>query len=258
MSKQNQHGSIHAIAVVAVMILFVGALVFLYWKNFVSSDASVEKDINAKQESSNTDSSKQESMKVKLKTFTVDASFPAPLSWTYPETWNITGTGGGPSTDNEPATQSTILRSPSGKYEVSYLVGVNGGRGGTCDRDSSGTVEHIIQKSIPGLSSGRFVEFIGNNGDSEGYFYVSGITDNNQYVRAATIGTSNCFYGLGGTQLEKEHTYDLLSAQIRIKELTNEDGYAKIIQNKTTITNLFNTDEYRQAVSILLSTKLGM
>lgn len=252
MNKQKQNGSIALVITVLIVVIILGIVGAITWKNISSNESKK----TPEQTSSET--------KNNLKEASVDPSFPKPLSWKYPDDWTIDSTGQGPKDNSDTATQSFTLTSPSGKYSVIYQVGVNGGRGGACTAEDAGTVQYISQKATPTLQGGRFVEFIGTiidtaspKKETAGYFYRSGITNDSTEIQSAKVGTSVCFYGLGGLMLDEKTNYDLLSASIQLNDFIDRDGDTKPVDSVEPFKTAFESDEYKQAVEILLSTKLN-
>ncbi len=247
MNRSNQ-GSAHVVIIIILVVALLSTLGFVFWQNLNKPKTD--------QTTTQSSSSTHQTDTTKLMDGGVAGSFPTPLTWKFPETWSLNYTGNGPESLDDTSVQTLTLTSPSEKYTVTYSVGINGGRGGTCGGDTS-TVEYISQAPIAGLVNGRYVEFISNRGDLPGYTYISGITENSDSVKSAKVGTSSCFFGIGGLTLSAEHNYTLLQASIGIKDLDDENGYPKATDNIATIKSAFNDDEYIQAKNILLSTKLG-
>lgn len=250
MNKQNQNGSVLVVVSAIIIAIILGVVGAVAWKNITNNDQSTTN-------TSNNSTEKEE----QLKEAAVDSSFPMPISWKYPKEWKVESTGSGPKSQNDTAVQSFTLTSPSSKYSVLYQVGMNGGRGGACDPTAAGTVKYIRKESVSGLKEAAFVEFIGDSyrdasleQKPTNYYFRSGITSDTPDVQAAKIGTTNCFFGIGGLTLDKEANYDLLGASIRLNDFTEADGTNKLVEDVDQLKTALNTDEYKQAVAILLST----
>jgi len=193
---------------------------------------------------------------VKLKTAHIDASFPAKLSWSYPETWTIASEGNGPTEPSDTAVQKFTLTSPSKKYEVVYNVGINGGIGGTCEPGID-KLQSIKTTQVSGFNKGVFVEDI-HGSSQEGFTYSSGLFKNNSDVLNARPGDSECnMYLRNVIPLTDDGRMVILAAQVNIKQFDSTDQYGptKIYPKDTaTIKEAFENKEYEDGVNILLST----
>jgi hypothetical protein len=251
--SHKESGSALAVISIVGVVLILAGLGFIFWQNSIGKPTVKD----------STQSANKTTSTVKLKEGKVDASFPSPFSWSYPETWSIETTGGGPVNAGETSVQNFNITSPSGKYTVSYRVAVEGGIGGSCDPSES-EVQYVRQEPIASFENGRFVEFIGdynNTVDTKkeflGYYYRSEINDNTDAVRQAKIGSSYCVFGLSAVQLSGKMNYTLLGASISIKDLGEivEGAPMRLVQDVDSIKKAFDTSEYKEAVEILLSTK---
>src|SRR6202008_2014623 len=94
------------------------------------------------------------------KTASFDDSFPAKFSFAYPSNWTMSEEHDGtlPVKSGEPATQTITITSLSGKYSVSYRVGINGGLGGNCQEEYVGKYVKFTREEITKFSGASFVE----------------------------------------------------------------------------------------------------
>lgn len=251
-TQRKQAGSALVVISIIIVVVILSGLGFVLWKNLSKTPTT---QVSNKKETSQTTT-------VGLKEAHVDETFPAPLSWSYPETWTLTSTGSGPTSPDETTEQTFTMTSPSGEYSVTYRVGVNGGLGGTCSPEDVGTVQYVEKKPTDAFKKAQFVEYIGDSytitnsvKELEGYYYKSVLLDNTASIQQTKVGSSVCDFGLSIISLSEKQGYTLLGASIEIKSFSTEDGYIKPVKDISTIKDAFNTPEYKDAVNILVSTK---
>lgn len=257
MKKQNQNGSALIVVAIIIVVAILAALGFVFWKDLTKKPTS---------SSTKTTSQTTTATPVAMKTVRVNSSFPSPLSWSYPANWSITNSTQGTIAAGDTGEQTFIMTSPSGNYKVTYLVGIGGGRGGTCQADEAGTLQYIREESISGFSGGKFVEYIDSvydptNGAMKflGYYYRTDIFPNTQAIQNAAVGSSVCTVAFPGVTLDADSNYVLLGASISIKSLDpkNPQDDPQPVQSIDTIKQAYNSDEYKQATNILLSTEFN-
>lgn len=246
MNKQKQKGSALVILTIILVIAIVAALGFVVWQNITKKDST------SFQEPSNNNTAEPV---VKSKTAQIDPTFPAKLSWTYPENWTIKSEGSGPKNPSDTVTQKFTLTSPNNKYEVIYYVGINGGLGGTCE--PGGDALKLVQRTaVPNFDKTVFMEIIAETPD--GFRYKSSLFQNNNDIQSIKEGDSYCKTYLGYIiPLTEDGNMVILAAEINIKQFDSIDQYGptEIYPKEiSTIENVFADTEYKEAVNILLST----
>lgn len=260
MKKQNRNGSAGVIIVIVCIVAIISVLAFVFLRQTKNQSD------DSKNKSPATSSQLPQKKTVALKEARVDSAFPAPLSWSYPENWSISNSTQGIIAVGQTGEQVFTLTSPSGSIAVSYLIGIGGGRGGTCSPEYAGTIQYIREEQINGLALGRFVESINDVYDTTsgtknliGYSYHTDIYPNTRAIQNATVGSSVCVLGLSGVTLEADSDYMLLGATVTIKglKLSTTGSGVTAISDISSIKNAFNTEEYKQATDILLSTKFN-
>lgn len=247
MNKQNQNGSAAVVIIVILLVVIVGVLGFVLWQNLTTTGNKSAQDV-----SKNNDENEPV---VKSKTAQIDASFPANLSWTYPESWTIKSEGGGPKNDSDTAVQKFTLTSPNGRYDVIYNVGFNAGLGGSC-QPGGDALQSVGRTVVPGFEKSVFMEAIAEA--DKGFKYNSGLFQNNIDVQNVKTGDSFCkIYLKNVIPLTEDGKMVILAAEVNIKELDSFDEYGptEIYPNDiSTIEEAFEDPEYKDAVKILLST----
>jgi len=247
MNKQNQNGSALVILIIILIVAIIAALGFVLWQNFITEDNTSVQDTSK--------NSNQDELVIKSKTAQIDSTFPANLSWTYPENWSIKSEGSGPKQPSDTTTQKITLTSPNGKYEVIYYVGINGGLGGTCE--PGGDALKLVQRTaVPNFNKALFMETIAEA--SDGFRYNSGLFKNNEDIQNVKEGDSYCkTYLRNVIPLTEDGNMVILAAEINIKQLDSFDqhGPTEVYPKEiSTIENTFADSEYKDAVKILLST----
>jgi hypothetical protein len=245
MIKQNQNGSAHVIIIIILIIAIIGALGFIVWKNYLQPKTDPEtSQINTNAEPV-----------VKSKTAQIDASFPADLSWTYPETWAMKSEGRGPKDVSDTTTQKFILTSPHGNYDVIHYVGYNGGLGGTCQPEGY-TLQSVNRTPVPNFDKSVFMETITET--IQGFKYNSSLFQNDTDTREAKKGDPFCkIYLKEIIPLTTDGKMVILAAEVNIKEFDSFDEYGptEIYPSEiSAIEKAFIDPEYKDAVKILLST----
>lgn len=254
MSMQKQKGSIEIVLVTVAAIVMLGVVGFVWWN---STNA---KESTAQPSSQNVKVEKKKNGN-KYKTAQIDNTFPTKLSWKYPEDWTLTKYGRGPTEgETDPVSQTFVMTSPSKEYEVTYIIAVNGGFGGTCIPEYAGNVVSITREPIAGLSNMSFVELISssdNAPDGMKYGYISGVYRDSDNLRNASQGSSMCKVGSGGfIQLTEQMDTNLIAANIRMNKVNPKqaDGNEAPIKDMAAIKNAYESDEYKESVKILRST----
>ncbi len=246
MKKQSQNGSALLVIIIILVVAILGTLGFVLWQHLKPAISSPVQ------------STSENKIKppVKLKTAQIDASFPAKLSWSYPETWTIKSEGSGPAQPSDTTTQKFTLTSPSTKYEVIYYVGLNGGLGGACEPGAD-VLQSIKIAAVSGFQKGVLLEDT-HGSPQEGFTYSSGLFKNNSDVLNAKAGDSVCnVYLRDVIPLTDDGKMVILAAQVDIKQFDSTDQYGptKIYpKDATIIEKAFDDPEYKDAVNILLST----
>lgn len=253
MNKQNQKGSIEIILVVIVVVAIMGGIGWLAW------NAINKKDAEAQQSShSSSKSSEVKPVEKDLEVGRAAASFPAQLTWEYPRGWSQKITGDGPKEgEADPTSQTVTITSPSKKYDVWFLVAVNGGFGGTCGKEA-GTLHSITKDSNAQLPDATFAETISFYKETGEYNYRFGLYQNAQ-LQQASLGTSMCNIGLmNSVQLSDRMGMELMTPMIRLKSIDPESTEdRKPIKDVSLITSETKSDEYKEAVKILQSLKIN-
>ncbi len=194
-----------------------------------------------------------------LKTASVDSTFPVAVSWEYPEDWTYASMGSGPTQPGDSTVQTLTMTSPSGDYSVIIRAGANGGLGGACDPTSGNTLLTLKKRPDALLENTTHLEFISEGEpSSNAYAYGSGL-----YKAAETstvvVGSSFCdIYLRGIFEITEQEAMVLMSPRVIVNQLeqtseTTPNPLAKDAISVEEISALFETDEYDQAVAILLS-----
>jgi len=244
MTKQKQNrqtGSTHLVLIIILIVIIIGGLGFVFWQNLHSkNDTPVV--------SGNTQT---DTPTIKTKTGQIDAAFPAKLSWTYPENWTVKSEGSGPAEPSDSTTQKFTLTSPSGKYEVLYYVGLNGGLGGTCEPGED-VVTNIKRTSVTGFNKGLLFEAI-HGSEAHGFMYTSSLFQNSNEIQAVNEGDSYCnIYLRNIIPLTDDGNMVLLAAEVTIKQFSSAESYGA--PDTATIKKAYEDPEYKTALEILLST----
>ena len=245
MNKQNQHGSASVIIIIVLVIAIIAALGFTLWQKLQPTTAT----------SPQASMVSESPQPAKYKIGQIDDSFPAKLSWSYPESWTVTSEGNGPMNLSDTTTQKFIITPPSKKYEVIYYVGWNGGLGGSCEPGED-KLQLVQRTALTGYDAAQFMEVV-HGSAVEGYTYISGLFDNAATVQAAKVGDSFCdIYLRNIINLNNDGKQVILAAQINIKQFVSadEDGNAVSQKESKTIQQAFDDPEYKEATKILLST----
>ena len=248
MNKQKQNGSALAIIVIILIVAVIVALGFAVWQN------STVKDTSPTQSTPSNQNSPVVPLR-KFKTAQIDDTFPAKLSWIYPESWTIKSEGSGPKNPSDTTTQKFTITSPSSKYEVIYYVGINGGLGGACEPGSD-KLQLVESKPVTNFSKSIFLETI--SGSSNGYAYKSALYQNDTNTQSISEGDSMCkIYLRNVIPLTEDGNMVILAAEINIKQFDSTDRYGPTEiypKDISTIEKTFLDSEYKDAVRILLST----
>lgn len=248
MNKQS--GKIDIIIIVVLVLAIIGALGYVFWNNYNQQEQAID----------DTSDSRQQSREATLKTGQTSDAFKAGITWQYPENWKLTAEGVEPRSDDETAQVLYTLTAPSGKVTVIYNIGQNGGIGGFCLPEDTGTIDHIKLIDTTGDSGLVVMERIDkpkvySPTDPIVYDYKAHLTKDSPDIRDVKPGDSMCDVGLAEVvPLSDDTAVLLLAGEVRILEL---DEPATVVDNPEVIRLHYSSPEYRQAVEILRTTQIN-
>ncbi len=252
MNTHKQQGSAHLVIVVVLVLALLGALGFIFWQNFIQkTESNVVKTKTVAQSSTNTETKS-------LKTAVFDPVFSVRLGLSYPEDWTLERSTDGPiplDGDKGATTEIITVFSPSKNIYVRYQMGANGGIGGACSPEDSGTISVIRNTALKSFPYGSFSENIIKVGS--GYKYFAGIMSSDA-LAIAKVGGSECDLSMASSipLAEKDNTM-LMGAVIFIKGLKRDyPGITSDLSTISDIENGFKDSEYKDAKAIVLSTEL--
>ncbi len=239
----KQKGSIHVVIIIALVVLLIGALGYVFYQNYINKPAE-EKAQNS------------ESMKSvpKLKTAHVDFEKTV-YALDYPEGWSESALGA------DPDFRDMSITSPDGNIEVVFNVAA-GGLGGMCDTEDGLKVRFYQVSSwtntkVTGESL-RLVEAMTDYPEG-GYKYVIGLSPEGAETHAS-VGDSHCTVGYVGvaSRVASDPNTDTIAqptiiAKITFPMLLNAaDARAKSMDD---VKNIMATNDYKAAVKILQSAR---
>lgn len=269
---QNQSGSAFVIIIILIVVVIIGALGFLFWRNFINSG-----------ETKNTPQTYQECVAAKdskiLETYpeqcvTADGkSFTNPaqkapsadadltevatneldgriMTLYYPSDWKAKVSETGDKTSGIDAyVRNTKITSPSGDVVIDFNIMKGGGLGGYCE-PSDVTVSRIDTKPLASSSNLRFAEVINHTtfGTEDYYNYLSEIQRITPEVEAVKAGGSGCDLMYAGLFKSDKGDATLAKVAITVNGIT-VDAHP----TKETIENLLKGAEYDTAKRILLT-----
>ncbi len=251
MNKFKQQGNIHVVIVVILVLALLGALGFIFWQNFLSKNEGTNNKTGSTTQT--TDSSVKAPV---LDTATFDPVFNG-LKFSYPKSWTIDrSTLGSTATAADAAAAQNLLvvKSPSKKISVSYLLSPNDGLGGACSPADGGTLATFSSTQLSNFAGNSFAQYIIQTGTT--YRYFSGIIDTAR-ATSTKSGNSECEVFMADIiQLKNSENIKILQARINLTDFDNGDGSIKESLKRADIEAAYQTDEYQQAKAIMLSTSL--
>jgi len=174
----RQSGSAHAVIIVILVVVLLGALAFIFWQNFSKND-------NATTPVATSATNETPVVTNSYKTYTTDVYG---VSFQYPDNWILDETVKSDEENN--VSRSTTITTKGGT-EVDFTVGIRG-LGGYCDTPTTYKVLDTSSTTIRGEKTVHFSLTLQPNSDGSfnGYY---GLTD-----RYTTIGDvqacPNTFY----------------------------------------------------------------
>lgn len=263
MKNKKAFAPIMIITIILSVALF-GAIGYIFWNNMNGSSKS--------------DTNKTPENKVALKTYAANSSklgynfgFEYPSDWTLIEKINdskeqrmITMLDGSQSGVNTPYLEIRVS-SPSLKTQVYYLVGYQGGIGGTCSPDDFpelGRLEDVSSIRTRNLINNEKtaylteLKFTKNNKvtKSKTYLTTKGDWKNNDSFCSEGDGPLSNFIRLSPSTEIGMSMSTIYDSQILLSDIQNSDGTIKSNITSQNVTDARSTEEYKQARDILLST----
>lgn len=250
--KSKQAGSAHIIIIVILAVALLGALGWIFWTK-VSEKNPAKATAITKETSSDT----TKRPKTNYMTDSIGSPFGETITFSYPDTWSIAKTVSGPTPANDTnfSQDSATIRSKNGLYEVTYGIS-NGGIGGTCSPEDSGTVLSLDYEKIPSDPSVAYVNYI-FKGKSGGYTGKVGVSrfdiGNGTTLTNIQSGDSTCKVGLGVLT-----SYNVAHGGFANLIITTRIGSADATVDETQsldeIKRRVSTDDFKELKKIILST----
>ena len=244
--KKSQSGNAHLILVIVLVIALIGAIGYIAWQNFL-------------QPKSNNN--------IAMKTISLNPSAKRSITFNYPETWAVerSTTDG---VDNIQATSGTDdikIISPSKNLSVDLYYNVHGsGFGFECGPSDYDLLNQTTLVGYPGTS---YFEAIGHDThqDLSGYYYTAYLSgsltpeelDNKKSQGPCDGDLRNVIKRVDAVDAQNRENendiYSIWSALIMIKDGTLTE---KLFPTTVEIDQLFASDEFKTAKTILLSAKI--
>ncbi len=269
---KNQSGSAFVIVIIALAVAIIGAVGFVFWRNFINTPAPTgnvttyaecvaskdskmletypEQCVTADGKSFPNPDQTAKANEVDLANITTNELDGRVMTLHYPDGWKVVVKEDGDKTSGIDAyVRNTKLTSPSGNVVINFDIMKGGGLGGYCE-PSDMTVTHIATKPVPAAPNLRYAEVIIHNafGTEDYYSYQSEIQKLTPAISAVKVGSSGCDLGYAGLFANDKSVAPLAKVSITVGNIT-VDAHP----TEQTIKNALQGDEYTTAQSILLT-----
>lgn len=241
MRTDRQSGSAHVAAVVILIVVLLGALSFIFYRNFMTDSAEQP-------------TSQQAPVPVKMQTARFEYDKQA-YAIDYPKGWSESVL------DPASKDKNLTLTSPSSSVEVQFSVSA-GGLGGMCDATDGLKVRfYQVSKETNVKLTDEPLRLVESMSDAQGggYSYRIGLSPEGAETHAA-VGDSHCTIGYVGVasrlvvdQPTGKVSRPTIIAMIRFPKLPGTSDSK--VKSMDEIEGLMQTDEYKAAVKILQSAR---
>lgn len=240
------------------------------------SDQTIKRPTSNTNATDSTDKANEETSAITLKDGGIDSRFPASITWQYPEDWTVSTTPWGTDANGkdltpapgETAMQRITITSPSKKYSVSYEVMTNAARGWVCPPEDiiQRSYSNVTLRPVAGFTEANFASYISES--KEGRLYRGSLmnkeTIKTSGLKEGLIDSSDAGCGLYTPSIfsitDTDNMY-LWAADINLLSLEKTgESETTFFDTNTSVESIkaaMATDEYKQAVAILLSTKVA-
>lgn len=252
----HQKGFAHAVLIIGVVVLILGILGFVFWQNFMRQNQDSEMQNNTTPEVQ-----VETPPAVELIDGKTDNDFKQSLSFKYPSNWTLKNTKettqDGTSGERMLSKNISTVTSPDGKYVVKYVIAKSGGMGGICAPIDRGTYTSVETTKLPALkpaSDSTVPTLI--EGES---VYQGKYSRKTSIVQGSNpkVGGSTCEGYMTAIRLGTFENYPILlvEARVIVEGYLDENGYEISTSDRAALTAAYETDYYKAARDILLSTK---
>lgn len=247
MRTSYKQGSAVELIIIGILVLAVAGL--LVWK-FVGGTSKSTDATSSSSTKSSSSSSSTDGAAVTLINGSINSSFGTMLNFKYPSTWEYGQVTNGVIGPTSAGQQIISIASPSAKYTVRYDIGSQGGIGGACSPEDTGTIASIAYQDLTNFAGMSYTEITyggkmpENTVGSMAALGSVGLMDAST-AHSVKVGDSLCDLAFSGVKLlREENAVNMLGAELTIEGVSTVDQFKMALSGA----------EYEQAKAILLST----
>jgi hypothetical protein len=240
-NRLSQSGSVHAVAIILLVLALLGTLGFVFYQNFIAKKTDTPVTVSTDQPVVNTETAR---IAFNSDIYELD----------YSKSWAVTTTKTG---DGSTTTFANVDKTINVTFAVS-----SGGLGGACDTNDGLKVRyHNVHPAFSDKLTGVPLYLVEAMSDypGGGYNYVIGLVPDGGETHAA-IGDSHCTIGYVGvaSSVVTDNATDAVTkptilANISFPKLP--DAKDRKVKDMQTIKDILSTDDYKAAVKILESAR---
>lgn len=243
--NRTESGFAHAIIIVAVIAIIVGALGFVVWQRY-SSNSDVPKNANNENVKSERNSSANinnpnETETMELTEVATDQTLGTGISIRYPKNWSLEHTQ---YIGDRGSQDFSTISSPDGQIKVHLLVGASG----ECQYDRSTTeIVKLESDTMQSYSDVRFVSYVYKHGES--YYYFAGVQKITDKIAEVKVGDKlYCDFDVGGIPEinGKKFSLDIVATKF-------ENIKDRVVITPDSVENVMATENYKIAKQIVQS-----
>lgn len=252
--KTNKGFSYLIIIIIALAVLVVGLLAYVFWNEWSNSNKT-----NA---NNNTNNNQTASTGCGAnKSFKADAGLGYNFGFSYPCDWVVKENFIANDPNSDQTRDKITVTSPTNKTTVNYDIGYLGGLGGMCEETdpqiiAEGKLQSYMSSPIVGISGSYLIEYIYKNNDT--------VTQIKTYVSnkgTFTVGGNYCQQYLTGilelspkTEKDNGNRWSgIWSTSVVLSDIQNSDGSIKPNLKVSDVNTARSQSEYNKAKDILSS-----